>query len=56
MRPCPEITISTTPGPNLAVSEADLDLRNLPAFVFAYFCIFLASWLINAAAFVPSDP
>lgn len=32
----PEITISTTPGPNLAVSQADLELRNLPVFVTLY--------------------
>ena len=31
--PCPEITISITPGPRLSVSKADLELRNLPAFV-----------------------
>ena len=39
MGPCPEITISTTPGPKFALSQADLELRNLPAFLSACLCI-----------------
>ena len=30
---CPEITIPTTCEPKLALSQADPELRNLPAFV-----------------------
>lgn len=29
MRPLAEITISTSPGPELAVSQADLELRKI---------------------------
>jgi hypothetical protein len=40
---CPEITISPITGPNLALTQADLELRNLPAFVtFLYFSYKLA--------------
>ena len=35
--PCPEIRISTTQGPHLAVSQTELELRNLPVFVSAWF-------------------
>jgi len=44
---CPEISIPmSTPGPKFALSQADLELRNLPVFVSACLLIFLKSWLI----------
>ena len=33
MESCPEVTLPTTPGPKLALAQANLKIRNLPAFV-----------------------
>ena len=46
VRPCPEISILTTPGPKFSLLQADFKLRDLPAFAFACLWIFLISWFI----------
>ena len=48
MGSCPEVTIPNKPGPKLALSQADLELRNLSAFV----CLplYLSDKLVDKAA------